>query len=90
MASLVSAGDVVLLQNVKITTFANVIEAKTVHCSAVLTLVHINKKRQRSLVGKLSSREDSKGQAREGDRMDAKVRNRNTCWTKRPSSMLSL
>ncbi|GAB2271543.1 hypothetical protein Dimus_006376 [Dionaea muscipula] len=40
MASLVSAGDIILLQNVKITTFANVIEAKTVQFSSILPLVH--------------------------------------------------
>ncbi|GMH21833.1 hypothetical protein Nepgr_023676 [Nepenthes gracilis] len=40
MGSLVSAGDIILLQNVRITRFANVIEARTVQYSSILSLVH--------------------------------------------------
>ncbi|XP_057973662.1 uncharacterized protein LOC131161719 [Malania oleifera] len=40
MGSMVFAGDVILLQNARITKFHDVVEARTVHCSSLLCLVH--------------------------------------------------
>ncbi|XP_020270377.1 uncharacterized protein LOC109845531 isoform X2 [Asparagus officinalis] len=40
MGSMVVAGDIILLQNVKIVEFRNLLEAATVHISSLLVLVH--------------------------------------------------
>lgn len=40
MGSMIFAGDIILLQNVKITKFRNVLEAATTHISSLLVLVH--------------------------------------------------
>ncbi|KAB1205355.1 hypothetical protein CJ030_MR7G010697 [Morella rubra] len=41
IGSMALAGDVVLLQNVKITKFGGVVEAKTVQCSSLQSLIHL-------------------------------------------------
>nr|XP_048332458.1 uncharacterized protein LOC107406804 isoform X2 [Ziziphus jujuba var. spinosa] len=40
LASMVVAGDVVLLQNVKITKFGDIVEGRATHCSSLLSLIH--------------------------------------------------
>ncbi|KAF5740301.1 hypothetical protein HS088_TW11G00368 [Tripterygium wilfordii] len=40
MASIAVAGDVILLQNVKITKFGDAVEARTENCSSLLPLIH--------------------------------------------------
>ncbi|KAL5558372.1 hypothetical protein UlMin_034583 [Ulmus minor] len=40
MGSLALAGDVVFLQNVKITKFGNFVDARTVQCSSLVSLIH--------------------------------------------------
>lgn len=40
MGSMAVAGDIILLQNVKITRFGDFVEARTIHCSSLQCLVH--------------------------------------------------
>ncbi|KAM6543726.1 hypothetical protein CsatB_008173 [Cannabis sativa] len=40
MASMVVPGDIVLLQNVKLTKYGDVVEGRMIHCSTLLPLIH--------------------------------------------------
>lgn len=68
IGSMVFAGDIVLLQNVKITKFGDFVEARTIQCSSLLCLVHPSE----SLVSK--GVEGIIGECRVGVRTKEKLR----------------
>ncbi|XP_054796128.1 uncharacterized protein LOC129301594 isoform X3 [Prosopis cineraria] len=63
MGSMISVGDVILLQNVKIVKFGDIVEARTVQWSSLLCLIHPYGYLSQKLTGHLPKKLESAGRA---------------------------